>query len=164
MKLATLIGDREWPLVIEVPKNNEKRISEINLLHTETLERILTVIFKSHDVGQPLSGWCRLSMAGANCRWQVCIADGRYTLSMAGLGYQWVVWVWLLGGGWLALLAIVGSLGGVNPVVGSLLGLCHCWVIGRCYSSSSCTVGIGYGRGGGCAVMAVVSIVWSLPW
>ena len=83
-RVAELLG---VPLTVEVPKNNEKRICEINQLHIKTLEGILIVIFKSHDIGQPLSRWCRLSMAGANCRWQICIADGRYTLSMAGLNY-----------------------------------------------------------------------------
>ena len=73
-------------MVVEVPKNNEKRICEINLLHIETLECILIVNFKSHDIGQPLSGWCGLSMAGANCRWQVRIVDGGSELSMGGAG------------------------------------------------------------------------------
>ena len=132
-------------MVVEVPKNNEKRICEINLLHIETLECILIVIFKSHDIGQPLSGWCGLSMAGANCRWQIRIADGRFALPMAGLNYRWVVRVWSLGSvglvtGWLlALLVVVGSLGGVGPVAGSSLsllvvvgssfGATHPWVV-----------------------------------
>ena len=104
---------------------------------------------------QIVDGRCKLLMAGMHCQWQVWVIDG-----WCGSGH-WVVWVWLLGGGWLALLAIVGLLGGVGLVVGLSLGSHCCWVIGKCYSSLSCTVGIGYGHSGGCAVMAVVSIVVS---
>ena len=70
-------------MVVEV---HEKRICEINLLHIKTLEHILIVIFKLHDIGQPLSGWCGLSMAGANFQWQVCIVNSRYRLLMSGAG------------------------------------------------------------------------------
>jgi len=52
----------------------------------------------------------------------------------------------------LASLVVVGSLGGVGPVVGSSLGLL---VVVRRYSSLGCTIGVGYGRGGGCAVVVV---------
>ena len=92
-------------MVVEVPKNNEKRICGV---HTHS----------NFQVAQ----------YRAASQWVVQIVDGRYALSMAGMGYRWVVQVWSLGSvglvaGWsLASLAIVGSLGGVGPVVGSLLG------------------------------------------
>ena len=104
-------------------------------------------------------------MAGTHCRWRVWVIDGWCGSS------RWVVWVWLLGGRWprwpllgrwevwarflgrrWARWSSLGSL-----VVVGLAG--RRWVVGRCYSSLSCTVGVGYGRGGGCAVVAVVPVV-----
>ena len=62
----------------------------------------------------------------------------------------------------LASLVVVGSLGGVGPVVGSSLGSLVVdgrWVVVRRYSSLGCTIDFGYGRGGGCAVVIVVPVV-----
>jgi hypothetical protein len=85
---------------------------------------------------------------------------------MVGIGYQWVVRVWSLGGvglvaGWsLGSLVVVVSLGGVGPVVGSSLGslvgvgssfgAIHHWAV---------LLSIGYGRCGGWAVVVVVPVV-----
>ena len=68
------------------------------------------------------------------------------------------MWVWLLVVAGLAGHCwVIGRCGSGCWVVVGLTG--HCWVIGRCYSSLSCTVGVGYGGGGGCAVVAIVPIV-----
>ena len=74
-------------MVVEV---HEKRICEINLLHIETLECILIVIFKLHNIGQwvvwIVNGRCELPMTGMHCQWQVHIVDGGYGLLMGGAG------------------------------------------------------------------------------
>ena len=69
----------------------------------------------------------------------VRIADGRYALSMAGMGYQWVAGL------------VVGWCGS------GLAG--RCWVLVQRYSSLGRTVRAGYGRGGGCAVVVAVTLV-----
>jgi hypothetical protein len=71
-----------------------------------------------------------------DCRWQVRVVDGGYGLSMGGAG---LVVGWCGSGCWV--------------VAG------RCWVLVRRYSSLSCTVRVGYGRGGGCAVVVVVPAV-----
>jgi hypothetical protein len=52
---------------------------------------------------------------------------------------------------------VVGRCGSGCWVIAGLAG--HRRVVIQCYSSLGCTVGIGYGCGGGCAVVVVVPVV-----
>jgi len=52
---------------------------------------------------------------------------------------------------------VVGRCGSGCCVVAGLAG--RRWVVVRRYSSLGCTVGVGYGRGGGCDVVVVVPVM-----
>jgi len=117
-----------WPLVIEVPKNNEKWACAINLLHIETLEhthsnfQVARCRAASQWVVQVVDSRFRLLMVDTCCWWRVWVING---WCRSG---RWVVWVWLLGSCWACWSGCWSSLDSL-VIIGLSLGATHRWAV-----------------------------------